>query len=157
MTPRTLEPLVERHPFFAGLKQEHLTLLTGCASNRSFRDEEYLFRQSDPAQEFYLIRHGKVSIEVVDPEKGRLVLQTVDVNDVVGWTWIVPPFVHRFDARAVGLTRVIALNGECLRGKLGEDTELGYELLRRFVSVIAERLEAARIQLLDLYDGGRDA
>ena len=157
MTAGTLERLLERHRFFARLRQEHLVLLTGCASNRSFRDGEYPFRQLDPAQEFYLIRHGRVSIEVVDPEKGKLALQTVGVNDVVGWTWIVPPYVHRFDARAVELTRVIALNGECLRGKLGEDTELGYELLRRFVGVIAERLEAARIQLLDLYGGGRDA
>ena len=122
MTTRTLESLLERHRFFGGLRQEHLALLTGCASNRSFRDGEYLFRQSDPAQEFYLVRHGRVSIEVADPEQGRLALQTVGVHDVVGWTWIVPPFVHRFDARAVGLTRVIALNGECLRGKLEEDT-----------------------------------
>lgn len=151
MTTRTLEDLLQRHAFFAGMSQGHLSLLTGCASNRSYRDGEYLFRQSDPAREFYMVRHGRVSIEVSDPEKGRLALQTVGVNDVVGWTWIVPPFVHRFDARAIGLTRVIALNGECLRGKLGEDTELGYELLRRFVGVIAERLEAARIQLLDLY------
>ena len=157
MSTRTLEPLLEQHRFFAGLRREHLALLTGCASNRSFRDGEYLFRQSEPAQEFYLVRHGKVSIEIADPERGKLALQTVGVDDVVGWTWIVPPFVHRFDARAVGLTRAIGLDGECLRGKLGEDAELGYELLRRFVGVIAERLEAARMQLLDLYGGGRDA
>ena len=152
MITRTLEDLLRRHAFFGGMSQEHLSLLTGCASNRNYRDGEYLFRQSDPAKEFYVVRQGKVSIEVVDPEKGRLPLQTVGFNDVVGWTWVVPPFVHRFDARAIGLTRVIALDGECLRGKLGEDTELGYELLRRFVAVIAERLEAARIQLLDLYE-----
>ena len=123
MTARTLEGLLQRHAFFGGMSQEHLSLLTGCASNRNYRDGEYLFRQADPAKEFYLVRQGRVSIEVSDPEKGRLVLQTAGVNDVVGWTWIVPPFVHRFDARAVGLTRVIALDGECLRGKLGEDTE----------------------------------
>ena len=151
MTTRTLEDLLQRHAFFGGMSQEHLSLLTGCASNRSYRDGEYLFRQSDPAKEFYVVRQGRVSIEVSDPEKGSSALQTVGVNDVVGWTWVVSPFVHRFDARAVGLTRVIALDGECLREKLREDTELGYELLRRFVAVIAERLEAARIQLLDLY------
>jgi CRP/FNR family cyclic AMP-dependent transcriptional regulator len=66
----------------------------------------------------------------------------------------VPPYRWHFDARAVELTRAIALDGECLRGKCEEDHDLGYEIMKRFALVIAERLEATRLQLLDVYGNG---
>ncbi len=146
-----LEHLLAGHAFFGGLSPDHLDLLVGCASNRRYAAGEFIFRQGEEAKDFFLIRHGKVAIEVAGPEKGALTLQTVGEGDVLGWAWIVPPYVHRFDARAVELTRAVALDGVCLRGKFDEDHELGYELLRRFVGVISERLESARLQLVDLY------
>lgn len=148
---QNLEPLLALHPFFSGLRSDHLTLLVGCASNRRYDPGELVFRQGDEARDFFLIRHGKVAIDVSAPDKGAITLQTLREGDVIGWSWIVPPYVNRFDARAVELTRAVALDGACLRGKFDEDHELAYELLRRFVGVIAERLESARIQLLDLY------
>ena len=70
---------------------------------------------------------------------------------MLGWSWLVPPYRARFDARAVGTVHAVAFDGACLRGKCETDSELGYELHRRFVVVITERLQATRMRLLDVY------
>jgi CRP-like cAMP-binding protein len=147
----TLERLLVEHPFFEGMKDEHLKLIAGCAANVRFEEGEYIFRQAEAANRFYLIRHGKVAIEIHTPERGAIILQTMDEGDVVGWSWLVSPHEWRFDCRAVEQTRAVALNGECLRTKCEEFHDLGYELLKRFSKVVAERLEAARLQLINIH------
>jgi CRP-like cAMP-binding protein len=98
-----------------------------------------------------MIRQGKVAIQIQAAERGPITVQTLGEGDVLGWSWLIPPYRWRFDARATELTRAIALDGKCLRTKSEEDHNLGYELLRRFSSIIVQRLEAARLQLLDVY------
>jgi CRP-like cAMP-binding protein len=98
-----------------------------------------------------MIRQGKVAIEILAPELGPITVQTVGEGDVLGWSWLIPPYRWRFGARAVELTRAITLDGKCLRQKSEEDHDLGYELLKRFSGIIVERLEATRLQLLDIY------
>lgn len=147
----TLERLLAEHHFFQGMEKRHLQLLVGCASNVRFEEGQYLFRQGEAANNFYLIRHGKVAIEVHAQERGSIILQTVSEGDVVGWSWLVPPHRWMFDARAVEPTRGIALDGTCLRQKSEEDHEFGYVLLKRFAQVMTERLEAARLQLINIH------
>ncbi len=148
---RDLRDIIAQHPFFRELSEEHLAVLVGCATNQRYAAGEFLFRQGETARHFYLVRQGKVAIEVVSPQQGTITVQTLGEGEVVGWSWLVPPYEYRFDARAAELTRVVALDGECLRGKFTQDHELGYRFLSRFVQVIAERLEHTRLQLLDLY------
>ena len=85
------------------------------------------------------------------PQRGAIAIDTVGEGDVLGWSWLIPPYHWHFDARAVEPTRAIALDGRCLRGKCDADHELGYELMKRFAQVIEQRLEATRWQLLDVY------
>jgi len=147
----TLEPILAEHPFFEGLESRHLRLIVGCASNVRFNPGQLLFREGDKANQFYMIRQGKVAVEIRAAERGSITVQTVGEGEVLGWSWLIPPYRWRFDARAVELTRAIALDGECLRTKSEEDHSLGYELLKRFSLTIVERLDAMRLQLLDLY------
>lgn len=147
----TLERILKDHPFLKGLKSEYLKLITGCASNAVFQPDEFLFREGEDADSFYFIRKGKIVIETFIPGKGPLVIQTREAGEVTGWSWLIPPYRWHFDARATELTQAIALDGKCLRGKCEEDHDLGYELMRRFATVMADRLEAARLQLLDVY------
>ena len=147
----TLEPILARHPFFAGLEPRHLALLVGCASNVRFAAGEFLFRAGEAADRFFLVREGHVAIEIVPPGAPPHTVQTVGTGDVLGWSWLVPPYQWRFDARAVEDTRALALDGRCLRGKCEADHDLGYELLRRVAQVMEERLQATRLQLLDVY------
>ncbi|MBK6798900.1 MAG: cyclic nucleotide-binding domain-containing protein [Acidobacteria bacterium] len=147
----TLEPLIAEHPFFRDLPREYIHLITGCASNVRFDAGQYLFREEDEANQFYLIRQGKIAVEVFTPQQGRLLIQTMGAGEVLGWSWLVPPYKWRFDSRAIELTRAISMDGKCLRAKCEDDPRLGYELFKRFSAIIAERLHATRLQMLDIY------
>jgi len=148
---QTLEPLLAEHPFLKGLEPRYLKLIVGCASNVLFKAGQFLFHEGEEADQFYIIRQGKVAVEIRAPERGSITVQTVGEGDVLGWSWLIPPYRWRFDARAIELTRAVALDGKCLRAKSEEDHSLGYELLKRFSNIIVERLDATRLQLLDLY------
>jgi CRP-like cAMP-binding protein len=151
----TLEPILAEHPFLKGLEPPHLHLIVGCASNVLFNAGQYLVHEGDQADKFYFIRQGKVAVEVYAAEKGTITIQTLGEGEVLGWSWLIPPYQWHFDARAIELTRAFALDGKCLRTKCEEDHDLGYELLKRFTHIIEQRLEATRLQLLDVY-GTRD-
>jgi CRP-like cAMP-binding protein len=153
---KTLDAEVAESPVFRGLPAAHLELIAGCGRNTGFEAGDYLFREGDQADTFYLLRRGRVTLETFVPGRGALAVQTVDEGEVVGWSWLFPPFRWHFDARALDGVRAIAFDGACLRGKCDGDHTLGYELLGRFSPVMLERLQATRMQLLDVYgNGGR--
>lgn len=147
----TLEPLLAEHPFFKKLDETYLELVAGCASNVRFEAGEFIGREGGNADNFYLIRHGQVSLQVASPSRGAMVVQTLGEGDILGWSWLVPPYRWTLDVQAVTLTRAIALDGKCLRGKCEANHDLGYELLKRFTQIMMQRLETTRIQLLDIY------
>ena len=148
---QTLEAVLAEHAFFRDLPQDDLQLIAGCGSNVRFPGGARLFHEGDPADRFFLIRHGKVALEIGSPERGRVVIQTLGAGDLLGWSWLVPPYRMSCDARAVELTRATAFDGACIRRKCEADPRLGYELLKRFAQVIGQRLRATRLQLLDVY------
>jgi CRP/FNR family cyclic AMP-dependent transcriptional regulator len=150
-TKRPLTELLAEHPFFQGLDGAYLEVIAGCARNVRFNAGSYIFCEGEPAAEFYLIRYGRVSIEVHLPDRGTVTIQTLGEGDVVGWSWLVPPYRNQFDARALTLVRALAFDGACIRQKCAEDPRLGYEIFSRFAQIIAERLQATRLQLLDMY------
>ena len=147
----TLERILAEHAFFEGLEPEHLKVVTGCASNVRFTPGAYVFREGEQANQFYLLRQGKVAIEIFAPQSPPIIVDTLEKDEILGWSWLVPPYRVRFDARAVGTVHAVAFDGACLRGKCETDSELGYELYRRFAVVITERLQATRMRLLDVY------
>ncbi len=149
-----LERILEEHPFFAALEPAHIQLLAGCARNHRFAAGQYLFHEGDPANEFFLIRHGKVALEIAAPGKEPIVFETLVDGEIAGASWLVPPYRCMFDARALGLTRTIGIDAACLRGKCDADHHLGYEMMKRFLSVLAKRLDATRLQILDVYGRG---
>ena len=147
----TLEPVLTEHPFLKGLEPRYLKLIVECASNVRFKADQFLFHEGEEADRFYMIRQGKVAVEIRAAKRASIIIQTVGEGEVLGWSWLIPPYRWRFAARAVELTRAIALDGKCLRTKSEEDHNLGYELLKRFCDIIVERLDATRLQLLDVY------
>ena len=149
--PQTLEPLLRDHKFFAGLDPDYLSLLAGCASNEVYPADAFLFREGEPAQTFYLIREGKVALEIAAPASGALLVQTLGAGDVAGFSWLIAPHNWEFDGRAVERVRAVRMDGACLRAKCDDDPRLGYELLRRFARLTVNRLQATRLQLLDVY------
>ena len=147
----TLERILGAHPFFKELGAQHLDLLVSCASNVRFAAGEFLFRTGEEANQFFLVRHGKVALEISAPGRPPLIVQTLADGDIIGWSWLIPPYHWRFDGRAVEPVRALALDGKCMRTKCESDHDLGYELIKRFAHIVEERLQATRLQLFDVY------
>jgi len=147
----TLEPILAQHPFFQDIEPVYLQLMVGCATNVRFAAGDDIFREGDVADQFYLIRHGRVALQVFIPGQGRITIETIEAGEVLGWSWLFAPYRWHFDAQALELTRAIAFDGACLRAKCDEDHDLGYRLMQRFAQVMMQRLQATRLQLLDLY------
>lgn len=148
---RTIDALLLEVPALADMPADHIELIAGCARNRVFEDGEYLMREGEPANSFFVIREGSVALETFVPQGGALLIETLHEQELVGWSWLVPPYRTQFDVRANGTTHTIAFDGACLRGKCEQDPVLGYDLLRRFGAVIVERLHATRLRLIDVY------
>ncbi len=151
---RTIETLLQDVPIFQGMSDEALELLSGCASNVRFADGEMLFREGDDAHVFYVIRHGRVALDMFVPARGAVTIETVDPGEVIGWSWLFPPYRWHFDAKALGLVRATVFGGACLREKCEQDTAFGYDLMSRFAQVMIERLQWTRLRLLDVYGNG---
>ena len=150
-----IETLLHEVPLFAGLEPAQLELIAGCGSNVHADDDEVLFRQGDPADTFYVIRHGSVALETFVPSRGGLTIETLEAGEVLGWSWLFEPYRWHFDARALTPVRATAFDAACLRGKCEADPELGYALMSRFAGVLIERLQWTRLRLLDIYGNGR--
>jgi CRP/FNR family transcriptional regulator, cyclic AMP receptor protein len=147
----TLERIISEHPFFIGLDQGFTNLMVSCASNVRFKAGTYILKEGDAANTFYLIREGRVAVEVLAPQHKPIIVSTLGVGEILGWSWLMPPFQWKFHAHAVDDIRAIALDGKCLRTKCEENHDLGYEILKRFARIMEQRLEATRLQLLDVY------
>jgi CRP/FNR family transcriptional regulator, cyclic AMP receptor protein len=148
---QTMEQELAHHPFFAGLDPRFVALIAGCGSNVPFERDADIFREGGAADQFYVIRHGRVALEITMPQSGRLTIETIEAGEVLGWSWLFPPYHWRFSGRALEPVRAIALDGVCLREKCERDHDFGYAIMQRFASIIVERLHATRLQLLDLY------
>lgn len=152
---RTIEDLIAEAPVFAELGSEHLALIAACAGNEHVEAGTRLLREGEPADRFFLIRRGAVALELQAPGRGGLVIETVHAGEVVGWSWLFAPYRWHLDGRAVEACELVVFDGACLRGKCEADHELGYQLMRRFAGNLIERLQATRLQLLDVYGDAR--
>jgi CRP-like cAMP-binding protein len=150
----TLQPILRKHPFLEGLDEEQIRFLVGCARNVSYDPNQFLFREGEEASTFHLIRSGKVALENFLPGKGVAQVETILAGDVLGWSWLYPPYRRSNDARALEPVRAIAFDGECLRKKCEEDHDLGYAIMKRLLHQVLGRLERVRMQHLDVYKAG---
>lgn len=146
-----LEKILAEHPFFEDLAPDLLEELASCASQVCYDAGQMIYQEGMGADQFLLVRDGRVAIEIFAPPRGSCVIQTVGPDEVLGWSWLFPPYRRRFDARAIESTTAIALEGKSLRERAEADHRLGYELLKRFSRIVVERLQAVRLQLLDIY------
>ncbi|MBI3309439.1 MAG: cyclic nucleotide-binding domain-containing protein [Candidatus Melainabacteria bacterium] len=148
---QSLQKVIEEHPFFKTLDEKYIEVLTGCAANETFKEGEFIFREGENADKFYLIREGQVALEIASPSQRPISIQTISNGDVLGFSWLFPPYRWCFDALTKSKVRAISMDGKCLRKKCEDDHALGYELQKRFGEIMAQRLQATRIQLMDLY------
>jgi CRP-like cAMP-binding protein len=150
------EPMVTRvalHPFLAGMNQTQLALLTDCAMAVNFEKGQTIFHEGEIANRFYLIETGKVVLESGEGLGDPVIIETIGAGDLLGWSWMFPPYVWNFTARAVEPTEAIFFYGTILREYCERDSSLGYELFKRMAPIMLKRLQAARRKMLAIARG----
>ncbi len=145
----TMHEAITKFAFFDGMQPAHLAVLSEGAKAVQFKAGDELFRETDPAGQFYLIESGKIALEAHEPANRTTLVQTLGAGDVLGWSWLFPPFIWHFQARAIEPTTMIALNGAHLLVSAERDHDFGYELMKRVAQVVIHRLQATRKQLLE--------
>jgi len=147
----TVQSVLTAHPFFADFPAHYLDLVVGCASKVSFGAGDVIIREGEDARQFYLIREGRIELHIASERRGPLSIVTLKEGDILGWSWLFPPYRWKFSARALEPTHAFAMDGQCLREKAEQDHDLGYELLKRFSRVSESRLDTMRLQLVRVY------
>lgn len=148
---KEIKDLLSEHPFFKGVPDDQIELIAGCGKNVHFKKDETIFKEGDEATYFYIVRSGKVALEIDGAHRGNLIIQTVEEGEIMGWSWLIPPHKWTFTGKTLEETSIVALDGVCLRKKCENNHDMGYEMLIRFSTVLAKRLSATRMQLLDVY------
>lgn len=148
-----LEANVAAHPFLIGMSAHHIRLLADCAIRAEFERDHVIFREGETANRFYLIEAGKVALESAADSEKTVTIEIIGDGDLLGWSWLFPPYVWHFSARAVEPTKAIFFYGTVLRDYCEKDPSLGYELFKRMSEVMTRRLQSARTRLLQAYAG----
>ena len=138
----------KKHPFLHDLNPEFFTSLTACAMPTEFKAGELIFSEGEMANRFYLIVEGRVQLEAEATDRPGVLVDDIGAGEVLGWSWLFPPYLWHFTARAVEPVRAIFFYGTWLREQCAADPALGYELMRRTTAVVIRRLQATRQQLV---------
>lgn len=145
----TLATTIAEHRLFKDLAPRYLALLAEVAMFKEFAADEVIFREGDPANRFYVILDGEVALESARGDGPSVLLQTIGRDDVLGWSWLFPPYYWHFDARATVPTKAIFFYGTWLRENCERDHDFGYEMMKRMSAIIIDRLQATRKKLAE--------
>lgn len=145
------EYTLEQVGFFAGMRPEHIERIEALATRQHFLAGASIFREGEPANNWWLIEHGDVALQVRPHGRDSRVLQTLHQGDVLGWSWLFPPYRWAFDATTITSTDAMVFDAVALRAEVESDDRLNADLMRRFARIVIDRLQATRLQLLDVY------
>jgi CRP-like cAMP-binding protein len=146
-----MEAILGEVETFQGMKPAHLKLLADCASEVRYEAGDVLGRVGGDADNFWVIREGRLALQLPAAGRGGVTVATSSKGAVVGFSWLVPPYALQFDVRAVTPTVVIAIDAARLRAQFPGDHELAYDLLSRFTRIMSDRIEAMSMQVLDVF------
>ncbi len=146
----SIEDSIRRHSFFRDISDKDINNIAAFSKEVTFNKDELIFKEGDLADSLYIITYGKVSLELSTAHRGRVIIQTIDEDDILGVSWISSPYRWQFDARALTLIRAIKIDANNLRRLCEEDNALGYRLMKRLIEVVIKRMQAVRLQLVDI-------
>jgi CRP/FNR family transcriptional regulator, cyclic AMP receptor protein len=141
---KDLSELITDHPFFRGMKPQHIDIVAQGAAEAMYAPGQIVFREREYANHFYLILEGRVGIEAKGEGSDAVRLETLGPGEALGWSWLFPPYTWHFEARAIELTRILVLDGAHLLVTCETDHEFGFEVMKRVSAVVIQRLQAAR-------------
>src|ERR1700730_7128844 len=136
------------HPFLHGMSRDHLTVLAEAASDVTFPARHRLFEDGANAPRLWLVQSGYIALDLHVPGQGRVQIDTIGMGELLGWSWLFPPYKWAFGAVAASPVEAFEFDGRAVRACCASDPELGYELTRRLARVVANRLQATRVRLI---------
>jgi CRP/FNR family cyclic AMP-dependent transcriptional regulator len=136
------------HPFLHGMSRDHLTVLAGTARDVTFPARHRLFEDGGSATRFWLIQSGHVALDLHVPGQGQMRIDTIGMGELLGWSWLFPPYRWAFGAVAARAVEAFEFDGRMVRACCESDPALGYELTQRLARVVAKRLQATRVRLI---------
>lgn len=149
MADKSIERYIAEHEFFAGLAQSSVGFLADCANKRKVKEDEVLFSYGAKADRFYIVLSGRVTVEVSAIQGPPLELRNLGPDEILGWSWLIPPYKWHFQARAEESTEVLEFDGEAILARCESDPAFGYDLFKRFSGLMSERLAAAREKMMN--------
>ena len=149
MTKQDNLAILSAHAFFSSLDGKMLEFLAASADIHALEENEFLFKQSEHADKFYLVLGGRISVEIPAMYGPALEIQNLGEGQILGWSWFIAPYRWDFQAKATTATELLEFDGEAVLGRCESDAQFGYELLKRFTVLMSERLEAARQKMMD--------
>ena len=147
----TLEKIIVEHPFSRDLNPRYLHLLRECATFEQFGAQQVIFQEGGEADRFFLVHSGLVALQTFAPGLGVATIQTIGGGEVLGWSWLMPPYQWHFSAVTVEPMEAAVLCAATLRDRMEENHDFGYAILMRMTPVILERLQSTRLRLLEPY------
>lgn len=149
MSPEEVADYLRSHTIFSDLDPAHTEILAKHVEEQTFAAGDLLFRQMDPAETFYILMDGSIKVEVPSIMGPALVVQTLGADEVLGWSWLMPPYKWTFEAKAESESKVLAFDGKALLQHCEKDNTFGYALMKRFTGLMSQRLHAARMKMMD--------
>lgn len=144
--------IIEENLFFQDFNQDEIEILVKNSAFTSFKEGNFLMNARQEAKNFYFIIDGSVSLQVFSHEHGIIEIENIQGGEILGWSWLVSPFVYHFDAVAFEKVKALYFNAQSLKNEMQNNHEFGYKMYKLFMPIIVERLQAARKNILDLYE-----
>jgi CRP-like cAMP-binding protein len=148
---KALQEFMLTVPLFAEMSEDDLSTFAACGTEVTFKPDQKICKSSEDADFFYIIKEGRVAVELQIGEEEPIVIETLDPGEVLGWSWIFPPYKWQFDARSMDAVQAVAMDARCIRGKLDDNPRLGYWTMKQFSKILMGRLSASRLQMMDIY------
>lgn len=139
----------------AALSEQQLNTLQPHAHDVSLDIDQVLFRADDAADQFYVIVSGLITLELEVAAGPSMIVGSVGEGDLLGLSWLFPPYVWKWTARATAPTELVAFDAAAVRDLMDADHELGYRIVMAVAAQMKSRLTGVRLQLMDLYGSRR--
>jgi CRP-like cAMP-binding protein len=149
MSNQSITEYLSAHEFFSEFSDDSLKFLCECSSTREIKKGQILFLQGENADKFYVVRNGRISIQMPAIMGPALEIQTVDKDQVLGWSWLISPYQWNFQAKAEEDSELLQFDGTAILARCEQEPKFGYELLKKFAALMSVGLNAARQKMMN--------
>jgi CRP-like cAMP-binding protein len=149
MSNQSTAEYLSAHEFFSEFSDDVLKFLCECSSMREIKKGQILFLQGEHADRFYVIRKGRISLQMPAIMGPTMEIQSVDEGQILGWSWLISPYQWNFQTKAEEDSELLQFDGTAILARCEQEPKFGYELLKKFAVLMSVGLNAARQKMMN--------